>query len=630
MQCTRRLLLALLCWSLGTGFAQSLASAVPLGAGSVATPAPVLTVQLREIAHTNAALNVQQISQAALAKAFVPFDPDATHAMSTEQPVWLHLRVQAAQPVEAGAWSLVLNRPFIDRAEWYSHSATGQTDDTVGGMVAGAWQMQVAGDWIAHRDWPVNAPLPQFKLGALAAGEHDFYLRVLNTAPLHFDAQLQPTAQAHDDTALVYVQAAVIAGCIALMLLLSVMLLAVYRHAVYGWYGLYALLILLLSVSFMGVASQVLWPYDAWWPENSSTVLAVLAMMAQLQFCRSMFTVTALRSSRTQASHWPRTAAWVLGLCSVGLAVYFVAPLPAQQDAIALALMLLCALAMLGTVLQALRRRSTLAMLWLLAYVPLLALGTLSILDVFGFKALPWLPYHAPVYALLWEMPVLLLALHLFAKREHALQVRDTTLATADVLGGYVPRKAFAGAMRQQWAVALPTGDDVAVVYVQFDHEERYIKAMGAPAVQRSLLRTVRLVRTVVREHDTLAHVGDNVLAIIMPGMRVSADLANRLARLVALARMTEAEMPLEVPLRLRVVASSQRSFSGGWDALHDALLHKLESKKGWSQRTIRYVGMRGGSSTPPASPVLAAEPVLSTQSFERQWEQALQASVKS
>jgi hypothetical protein len=41
-------------------------------------------------------------------------------------------------------------------------------------------------------------------------------------------------------------------------------------------------------------------------------------------------------------------------------------------------------------------------------------------------------------------------------------------------------------------------------------------------------------------------------------------------------------------------------------------------------------VGMRGGSSTPPASPVLAAEPVLSTQSFERQWEQALQASAKS
>jgi two-component system, sensor histidine kinase LadS len=616
MQCWRWLMLGLLCGSLAYG----LAHAAPLDSGlaPTATPAPALTMQLREIAHTQATLTVQQISQAALAKAFVPFDPDVTHAMSTEQPVWLHLRVRAEQPVEAGAWSLVLNRPFIDRAEWYSKSA-GST-----------WQMQAAGDWIAHRDWLVNAPLPQFKLGALAAGEHDFYLRVFNTAPLHFDAQLQPTAQAHDDTALVYVQAAVIAGCIALMLLLSVMLLAVYRHAVYGWYGLYALWILLLSVSFMGVASQVLWPYDTCWPENSSTVLAVLAMMAQLQFCRSMFTVTALRSSRTQASHWPRTAAWVLGLCSVGLAVYFVAPLPAQQDAIALALMLLCALAMLGTVLQALHRRSTLAMLWLLAYVPLLALGTLSILDVFGFKALPWLPYHAPVYALLWEMPVLLLALHLFAKREHALQVRDTTLATADVLGGYVPRKAFAGAMRQQWALALPTGDDVAVVYVQFDHDPQHIKAMGAPAVQRSLLRTVRLVRTVVREHDTLAHVGDNVLAIIMPGMRVSADLANRLARLVALARMTEAEMPLEVPLRLRVVASSQRSFSGGWDALHDALLHKLESKKGWSQRTIRYVGMRGGSSTPPASPVLAAEPVLSTQSFERQWEQALQASVKS
>jgi two-component system, sensor histidine kinase LadS len=624
MQRLRWLMLGLFCWSL----AHSQVNTVRLDPGSPPTPVP--TVLLREIAHMKAELGVQQVAQAALAEAFMPFDPDATHTLSTEQPVWLHLRVQAAQPVEAGAWSLVLNRPFIDRAEWYSRRATGTMGDAAGGTTGATWQMQVAGDWIAHRDWPVNAPLPQFKLGALAVGEHDFYLRVFNTAPLHFDAQLQTTEQAHEDTELIYFQAAVIAGCIGLMLLLSLLLSVMYRHAVYSWYGLYAFLVLLTSLSFMGVASQVLWPQDAWWPKYATAVLVVLAMMAQLQFCRSMFTVTALRSSRAQVSHWPRTALWVLGLCSLGLGAYFLVPLPRQQDAIALMLMLLCALAMLGTVLQALRHRSTLAKLWLLAYVPLLVLQVLTVVDAFGFKALPWLPYHAPVYALLWEMPVLLLALHLFAKREHALQVRDITLASADVLGGYVPRKAFAGAMRQQWALALPTGDDVAVVYVQFDHEERYIKAMGAPAVQRSLLRTVRLVRTVVREHDTLAHVGDNVLAIIMPGMRVSADLANRLARLVALARMTEAEMPLEVPLRLRMVASSQRSFSGSWDALHDALLHKLESKKGWSQRTIRYVGMRGGSSTPPSSPVVAAEPVLSTQSFELQWEQALRASAKS
>jgi hypothetical protein len=42
--------------------------------------------------------------------------------------------------------------------------------------------------------------------------------------------------------------------------------------------------------------------------------------------------------------------------------------------------------------------------------------------------------------------------------------------------------------------------------------------------------------------------------------------------------------------VRLRIVASTSRTFAGSWQELHQALQHKLKKSEGWSQRAIRFV----------------------------------------
>jgi two-component system, sensor histidine kinase LadS len=549
------------------------------------------------ISTASARTSVAQMAAGTAGK-FLPFDPDATHEVSWGQPLWLHVHVRADSATSATEWTLALDKPFIDRVEFYARSPDG------------GWQMQAAGDWIAHQQWPQRSLSPQFYLPALSVGEHDFYVRVFNLIPLHFSAQLLPSDLAQQHMQHTFTIAALMLGFMALMWLLSSVLALVYRQAAYAWYALYVAINAVLFASYLGIGSYALWRSATWWPEESITLCLMAAMLVQLLFCRALFL------SRSTSPRLYKSIPIVVLLGCLAVVAYAVFNIVSLQTVLFLLVVLTSMALMVACALAALSQRSVVARLWLLAYAPFFLVIAFTVVDGFGWYALPWLPYHAPLYALLFEMPLLLIALHLHANTLHTRQVRTTTLANIDPATGYVAPLLFTATLEALWQQAQDQWQDMVVAYVLVHHDAPDTEADHTDDIHR----TVRALRTVAREQDTIAHIKPQLFAIFMPGMALNDTLAQRLARLVALGRMVDVNMPQAPALRFRIVASSKAGFAGTWQQLDASLRKKLHIPGGWSRKSIRYLRMPG---------VIQSQPESDLASLSQLWDLATEESAR-
>jgi two-component system, sensor histidine kinase LadS len=541
---------------------------------------------LRALGNVPASTTIAQIAAGTAGK-FTPFNPDATHDVTWNQPLWLHFRVRADSPTSPTAWTLALDKPFIDRVELYVRSPQGD------------WQMLAAGDWIAHKQWPQRSLNPQFYLPALSVGEHDFYVRVFNLIPLHFAVQLLPSEVAQQDMQHTLIIAALMLGFMVLLWLFSLVLALTYRQTAYAWYALYIVINAVLFASYLGIGSYALWRTATWWPEESITLCLMAAMLVQLLFCRAMFLCP-----RTSPRLYKTIPAVALVGC-VAVVLYAVFNIVVLQTILFLLVTLTSMALMAASALPALRQRRVAAWLWLLAYVPFLLVVALTVVDGFGWLALPWLPYHAPLYALLFEMPLLLVALHLHAKTLHTQQVRKTTLANIDPATGYVAPQLFTTTLEALWQHVQDPWQDMVVVYVGVSKD--MTEAIAADTVHsEDTQRTIRALRTVAREQDTIAHIKPQLFALFMPGMALNDALAHHLARLVAVGRMVDVSDPQAPSLRFRVVATSRAGFAGTWQQMDASLRRKLYDSHGWSRKSIRYVRLRGPNESQPESDLVS------------------------
>jgi 7TM diverse intracellular signalling/7TMR-DISM extracellular 2 len=500
------------------------------------------------------------------------FDPSIAYALGEQSATWLHFRVLADDTPSPTGWTLELSKPYIDRAEFYQKNAQG------------TWQMQAAGDRIAHAQWPLQGLNPQFALPVMAAGVHDFYLKVQGEVPLHFSVHLQRTDAMNARTQNRFLLGGLLLGVCALMLAFSGVLALSAGHKVYVWYGLFIGLSCLATANNMGLANYVLWPHATVWPEYSIYCLVMVAIMAQLQFARAIFLPRAARSWW----HPVLSGAMVVTVAAIGLYLYSDNAVH-RQIFYSFATCLCIALALV-LVLRALRQGGRTAWLWLIAYMPLLSCVGLASIDSFGF-AINGLPYDAPVYALLFEASVLLVALHLHAKSQQAQHVRRRVLDSLDPHTGLVASRRYAATALAIWDRALLNDHDLAVAYVE---------ATADTALSEQPI--ARLLRTVARDGDTVAHVDKNLYAIIMPGQLVDTDLTNRLSRLVALGRMAATDLAATGPIHFRIVASCNAVFVGPWPQLDARLRAKLDQPKGWSRKSIRYLRMREQNESQPES----------------------------
>ena len=577
-------------WALSVS---SVTSAVPSTAGSSFQPpamdllagtARMGAMHFSVRANAPLDLTIQQVA-ASSSNDFKPFDEGTTYKLSSDTALWLHFRVLNNAPKPEN-WSLVLSKPFVDRAEFYSQDAQG------------VWRMQLAGSRVPHQQWPIRALTPQFQLpdlsqasgSVLDAGYRDYFLRVQKWIPLRFAASVQRTDHVGEETQRAFLAIGLMLGLFSFMVVFSSVLFLVYRNTAYAWYAAYAGAALMASASYSGMGAYVFWPEATNWTVISTIVFVLLGMTAQLGFTRAMF--VAPNSSRL----WRTVSTAALGLLLVACALF----LAVDTAQVRIALFnsgLVGGFAIIGVlVVRALRHERQVAGLYLLSFVPMLLVMMLTQIEQLGMAALPWLPYFAPLFGLLFELPVLLLALHLHAKKGHALTVQSKTLAQTDPLTGFIASALYFQTLTSMWESARGNGADLAVVYV---------KVMGLPpagsvanagqGTDRATLRTVRTLRTVARENDSIARVDHQIFVILMPGISLSERLAGKLSRLVALGLMVDPDDPSSSPVKFKIIAASLRSFSSNSQALDAAVKLALAPEGDAPFRVIQFIGKRAG-----------------------------------
>jgi hypothetical protein len=517
------------------------------------------------------ALGIERIAseQALFTQAF---DPSMAYAFGKQSATWLHFRVLADDKPSPTGWVLELPKPYIQHVEFYQKGAQG------------IWQMQVAGTSFANAKWPLQGLYPKFALPVMGAGEHDFYLKMQSNIPVHFSVHVQRADAVSQRTQNTFLLGGLLLGVCTLMLAFSGALAFSTSQSVYAWYALFVGLSCLATATNMGLANYALWPNTTVWPEYSIYGLVMVAVMAQLQFCRAIF----LPRSERSWLHALLSSAVAVNIAATGL--YFYSDDPVHRQILYAFVNCLCIVLAMALLVRALRQGHQSAWLWLLAYIPLITCVALASLDSFGF-AINGMPYDAPVYAALFETVVLLVALHLHAKSQQAQHVRRRVLDSLDPLTGFVASRSYAATAQAMWDKALLNNHDLAVAYV----EARSDAALTEQPI-------VRLLRTVARDGDTVAHVDKNLYALLLPGQLEDADMTNRLSRLVALGHMAVRDLAASSPVQFRIVASSSATFVGPWPQLDARLRAKLDEPKGWSRKSIRYLRVRGSNDSQPDS----------------------------
>ncbi len=525
---------------------------------------------------------------------FSPFYATKAYQTSGSQALWLRLRINAQQDMPANNWVLDIGKPFIDRV--IVHSV--QPD--------GTWRSQSAGDRIAHSQWAKKSLAPQFYLPQLAAGQHDVYAEIYTEIPMYLSVTLTSAEAAHTKAQNTFLICGIVFGLMLLMAIVSGILAAAYRSPAYAWYAGYAVAILLVCASYMGAGSYALWPQSQWWPEHSIGFLAITALLLQLAFCRSMFQL-------------PNTPAWLryaviteLVIGSLSTVGYLFLTDVSLRVGLLTVHPLICSVLMMLLVAYAMRSGNVSSYLWALAYVPLLVVMVLEFIEHLGYWALPWLPYNALLYVLLLEMPLLLLALHWHAKTQHAQSVRQSTLDSTDPMTGFVSSALFPAKLAQVWNTTRKAHHELAVAYIAVS-----TVSWNTAAPDQMRARVVRVLRTVVHDRDNVAHVDKDIYAIILPNIALGDNLSAVLSRLIALGAMQDKTVLDHAPIAFRIVASTQSSFAGTAQELHEAMRKKLLDSKGWSRRAIRFV-----SDIPHAKSSQSSD-----ESFSAFWQRAQDSS---
>ena len=542
----------------------------PLGAGYFAV-----------LANAPLDLTVEQITLSPPA-GFVPFQPRQTYQLSKDNALWLHFRVQR-EKTDSTDWTVVLSKPFIDQALLYYQDAQG------------VWRTQAAGTRVAHHNWPVHGLTPQFRLGSLigpatAQGAdldkpRDFYIRIQKWIPLRFDVEVQRTERVSEQTQSAFLTVGVLLGLLGFMFVAICLLYALYRHTAYAWYAAYAAAAFMASASFSGAASYIFWPSAVVWPAISTMMFVLFGLAAQLGFTRAIFIAP------DTPPFWPRLLMGTLLAMLLASGVF----LAVDDTRLRLALFsaaLPVSMAVIATIaVRALSHDKPVASLYLLSFLPMGVLIGLTQIEQLGVAALPWLHYDAPIYGLILELPLLLIALHLHVRSNHASRVRKLTLAELDPLTGFLAPLHFPDKLAYLWSQARNHRQDIAIAYVLRIDADPGVSRHAVPASSTALVqRCVRMLRMVTRQNDIVALIGKNMYALLMPGMSLGPNFSGKLSRLVALGLMHDADDATGQPVKFRIAATSLGSFSGTSSQLDRALKQQLLAVNAATQRNICFV----------------------------------------
>jgi two-component system, sensor histidine kinase LadS len=518
--------------------------------------------------------------------------------------VWLRLEIKAGALTSANEQKalLFIPKPYIDAVRYYTPSES----------KTNTWVRQSAGDQIAPTQWPMRSFHPQFFLPSadLVRAQPQqrmvMYLEIDQDVPSVFELHLADANTTHNKDLLKLVIYSICYGMIALAAAITAAMALFHRDQIYAWYSAYAASAMLACVSHSGVAHHVLWPVNGLWPGTAVLVFLLMCIACQLQFCRSVATTTQARGYLEWLTH-------LLSVISFGVAVLY-ALIPSFWETWYFCTLACVAAAMvMGVVLMARgwRAGNRLARAWLIAFVPLFLTVMFSILEGIGILSADDDSFSYVIYGATLEVLILGLALQWFARERHGERARTKTLASVDPLTGFATKQAFQAQLERDLQVPGGADRDVAVAYV-----ELITQAASSAATEKLLKRSIRILRTATHAHDMVARLDGQLMAVLMPHVKLGDDLNQRLSRIIALGLMPDPSNPDANVLQFRIAATTRSSFKLPLDQIDIQLRQLLAQSEGWSRKPIRFLNYGGLSHN--------FESTATTSAFSDFWDNAL------
>ncbi|MDO8771575.1 MAG: 7TM diverse intracellular signaling domain-containing protein [Burkholderiaceae bacterium] len=548
---------------LGANSARAAAKAPNVHAGNPASyPAP-----LQVLEGLPASASVEQVA-AMDAALFKPLLSSKRYAVSAASPLWLRMTLTPGGVVDGAGWLLEFPTVIVDRYEFFQRDANG------------AWRMAVAGDFVAHVQWPVDSLRPRFPLPEPSAGAQDIFVRVVHRLPVNLRPVLVSAAEASRRDVVQMLWVGLQLDVIATLVLFCAQMALAYRDRTYAWYAGYLVFTVMATLCYTGVAQRYLWPYATTFASHAIVLSVMGALAFNLQFTRSLF-------GGLQGRNFHRVARVLVALCLVYMTA---SPFVEQYDRMVPMFHVITLSVFAFTILcawRAWRRGVAFGGYWLLVYVPYLVSVALALAESSGLITAPWLPNETPVAAALVEVVVMMLCFNAWSRLRHAETVREQAAKEHDPLTGFLNRKTFRERAARVWQAAPGQRRDLAIIYVTVEPADP--DSLNTVEAEELLARSVRLVRTITRDFDTVGRLGRNMLGIVMEGVTLGEALTARLSRLVALGLMRDADDPASMALRFTVAVGSRRSVAGDFAAL-DAALQALMASDNDTRRPIRFL----------------------------------------
>ncbi len=601
----RQTLCLLLLWSVVPLLAAAtgpLVNAVPLA--ELARAGQPLPMQVRAGVPTH--VTVQDVA-AMPDHTFAAFDPDKAYDADRFGVLWLRFQALADDKSGAAAWTLSLSTPFVDKVSFF------YLDEQ------GVWQGQFAGRDIPNARWPIPGTYPRFNLPTLAPGVHTFYVRVQTGIPRQYSIKLQSTENATSAAMSQLLHAGFVLSLMAFTGIISLILAAVYKRKLYVWYSLFGLTSFFAVAGYIGISNYLFWPHASVWPKYLTLVPVMLALTIHLHFSRILF-ANELRHTRIRRV--VKTLLLFNLACTLATVIAHILPNAAFRIYAYAWVMTSSVVLSIFIVLRAWRQGFAMAPWWVLGYTPLFVFLALVILQRFEQHPIGALPINMLLYVIAFQLPILLFILLWHSKTHHVHAVRETTLASVDPLKGYIPACHFAETAQNLWDDACQQKKDLGIAYVKVTRDRELAALVNKYDPQRERALWVRIMRTVMRDGDTVAQIDEDTFALFFNDLSASQAFSNRLSRLVALGQAAPKDYQTGEPIAFRVVASSlgsvwdaTRGSSHAWGELDLALRAKLSTEAAES-RSLRFLG---------AVPV---EPQVPDENHSEAWAQALNAQL--
>jgi two-component system, sensor histidine kinase LadS len=496
---------------------------------------------------------------------------------------WVHVRI-AARPSAAPAARSLANIPgylpvvievpipLLDRLEFYYANEAGQ------------WETQVSGDLLANSAWTYPSLSPHFEVQLREGVTHDIFLRLKGHTSITEPLKISSPQEYFRHLRINHMLLGLVFGAMSILLALCAVQGVLYRDAVYAWYGAYISLAMLGVAAFTGAGAYFLWNHSPQLADTAPGAILLVVTATALQFVR-LLTGTSIRDARLNQI--------MLGVSIVGFAcalAYPFVPRPTLGRGILAVIFPIEVVLILFAAARAWRLGDLVSGLVTLAYVPLGLSLMMALGHALGISRAWTYSQDAIIGALIFEMPLLLVALNMRSRSRHGMIERSQALATQDALTGLLASHLFKDRMRQAVLRSRTHKADAAIVFIDLVNYEQIKRTHGVTVAEQSILRSVIKLRRLLRDVDVASRITENRFGLVLEGVTLRETATQLCARLIALGLMPLKGLKPEVILNFHMAGVVLRECTHDKDSIEPALHDMLSTMSKRTHKPIRFL----------------------------------------